>query len=66
MPSWRAVVEDDNVDALLVLTSMREHGEITRAALEAGKHVLVEKPMATTLPEAERLLELAAESRRAS
>ena len=55
--SWRDLVEDDGVDAVLVLTSMREHGEIATAALRAGKHVLVEKPMATTLAEAERLLE---------
>jgi predicted dehydrogenase len=54
---WRAVVEDDAVDAVLVLTSMNEHGEIARSALEAGKHVLVEKPMATTLPEADALLD---------
>src|SRR6186997_2684414 len=54
--SWRDLVEDDAVDAVLVLTSMREHGEIATTALQGGKHVLVEKPMATTLPEAERLL----------
>jgi predicted dehydrogenase len=62
VPDWRAVVEDDEVDAVLVLTSMNEHGEIARAGLEAGKHVLVEKPMATTLPEAEALLEAAREA----
>ena len=60
--SWHELVADDGVDAVLVLTSMREHGEIATAALAAGKHVLVEKPMATTLPEAERLLELAADA----
>jgi predicted dehydrogenase len=60
--TWRDLVEDDGVDAVLVLTSMREHGEIATTALRAGKHVLVEKPMATTLPEAERLLELAADA----
>lgn len=56
---WRAVVEDDAVDAVLVATSMNEHGAIARAALEAGRHVLVEKPMATTLEEADTLLEAA-------
>ena len=50
---------DDDVDVVLVLTSMNEHGPLAKAALEAGKHVLVEKPMATSLEEAAELLELA-------
>ena len=37
---------------------MNEHGPLTKAALEAGRHVLVEKPMATSLEGAE-LLEVA-------
>jgi predicted dehydrogenase len=41
---------------------MQEHAEITRAALEAGKHVLVEKPMAMTLGEAAAIVELARNS----
>ncbi len=59
---YRAVVESDTVDLVLVLTSMPEHGPITRAALEAGKHVLVEKPMAVTLEEAAEIVELAKKS----
>src|SRR5438094_830326 len=46
---YHELVQSDRVDLVLVLTSMPEHGPITRAALEAGKHVLVEKPMAVTL-----------------
>ena len=46
-----AVCEHDEVDAVLVLTSMPEHARLARAALEAGRHVLVEKPMATDLRE---------------
>ena len=53
------VVGSDNVDLVLILTSMREHGPIARAALEAGKHVLVEKPMAVSLDEAAALVEIA-------
>ncbi|MDB5058946.1 MAG: oxidoreductase domain protein, partial [Chloroflexi bacterium] len=58
----RAVVEASNIDLVLVLTSMPAHGSIARAALEAGKHVLVEKPMAVTLEEAAELLTVARRS----
>ncbi|HXF62666.1 MAG TPA: Gfo/Idh/MocA family oxidoreductase [Caldilineaceae bacterium] len=59
---YREVVNADDVDLVLVLTSMPEHGPITRAALEAGKHVLVEKPMAVTLEEAAEIVALAKQS----
>jgi predicted dehydrogenase len=49
----------DAADVVLVLTSMNEHGPLARAALEAGRHVLVEKPMATSLEEAAGLIALA-------
>jgi predicted dehydrogenase len=56
MPGDCAVCEQPDVDAVLVLTSMTEHARLAIAALEAGKHVLVEKPMATTLSDGERML----------
>lgn len=59
---YRELIQSDEIDLVLVLTSMPEHGPITRAALEAGKHVLVEKPMAVTLEEAAQILELAKNS----
>ena len=52
------VLEAHDVDIVLVLTSMNEHGPLTRAALEAGKHVLVEKPLATSFADAQALVEL--------
>ncbi len=55
----REVLEAPDVDAVLVLTSMKKHGALARAALLAGKHVLVEKPLATSLDEARELLQLA-------
>ena len=58
LPSDEAVCTHPDVDAVLVLTSMPEHGRLARAALEAGKHVLVEKPVATTLEEAAEVLEV--------
>jgi predicted dehydrogenase len=60
----QAVIEHPDVDAVLVLTSMREHGRLARLALEAGKHVLVEKPMATSLEEARALVDAARASGR--
>ncbi len=56
---YAEVLANRDVDAVLVLTSMNEHGPITRAALEAGKHVLVEKPMSTDFDEAKQLVALA-------
>lgn len=60
--SARALMEREDVDAVLVLTSMNEHGMLAIEALQAGKHVLVEKPMATTLEAAHRLLEVSRKS----
>ena len=56
---YQDLLEMPDVDLVLVLTSMQEHGEITRAALKAGKHVLVEKPMSTNLDEAAEIVEIA-------
>ena len=54
--SEEALIGRDDVDLVMVLTSMPHHGRLAIAAMEAGKHVLVEKPMATTLPEAAELV----------
>jgi predicted dehydrogenase len=59
---YRAVVESQDVDLVLVLTAMPAHGPVSRAALQAGKHVLVEKPMAVTLEQAAELVELSRSS----
>jgi predicted dehydrogenase len=59
LPDDVAVCRHPDVDVVLVLTSMTEHGRLARAALEAGKHVLVEKPVATSLAEAEEVLAVA-------
>ncbi len=42
---WRDLVADPAIDAVVVATPVNTHFEIARAALRAGKHVLVEKPM---------------------
>ena len=56
------LVTSNRVDVVLILTPPQTHGVIARAALEAGKHVLVEKPMAVSLVEAEELVALAKRS----
>lgn len=52
---WRAVLERDDVDLVDICTPGNTHAEIAEAALAAGKHVLVEKPMANTVAEAESM-----------
>jgi len=52
-------LDDPDVDAVAVATPPRTHYEVARRALEAGKHVLVEKPLAVDPDEAEDLLRLA-------
>ena len=49
-------IADSRVDALLILTPTNSHLEIAEAAFAAGKHVLCEKPLDTTIERAERLV----------
>jgi len=56
---YRKLLEDKTIDVVHVLTPNREHCEITVAALEAGKHVMCEKPMAKTYADARKMLEAA-------
>ena len=58
--SWRELIADTDVDAVMIATPVATHFELALAALKAGKHVLVEKPMTTTSHEAAVLIEEAA------
>ncbi|QBR93673.1 Gfo/Idh/MocA family protein [Nocardioides euryhalodurans] len=53
--SWEALVARDDIDLVDVCTPGDTHAEIAIAALEAGKHVLCEKPLANTVEEAEAM-----------
>ena len=53
--SWQALVARDDVDLIDVCTPGDTHAEIAIAALEAGKHVLCEKPLANSVEEAEAM-----------
>jgi predicted dehydrogenase len=55
--SWQAVVSDPAIDAVAITTPAGTHFELGLAALRAGKHVLVEKPLACSAAEAEILVE---------
>ena len=47
------------IDAIAVVTPVRSHFKLAKAALEQGKHVFVEKPFTSTIRQAEELIELA-------
>jgi predicted dehydrogenase len=53
---WRDVVARDDIDLVDIVTPGDSHAEIAIAALDAGKHVLCEKPLANTVAEAEAML----------
>jgi predicted dehydrogenase len=55
------VLANDDVDAVAIATSVSTHFPLARAALEAGKHVFVEKPLAASSPECVELIGLAEE-----
>lgn len=52
---WRAVIDDPDIDVVDICTPGDSHAEIAIAALDAGKHVLCEKPLANTVAEAEAM-----------
>jgi predicted dehydrogenase len=64
--SYQELLQDSSIDAVHVLTPNVLHYPICRAALEAGKHVLCEKPFTLTVAEARDLVSLAARAARAN
>lgn len=60
---WRAVLDRDDIDIVDICAPGFMHAEIAIAALNAGKHVLVEKPLANTLGEAQAMTEAAQAAR---
>jgi predicted dehydrogenase len=59
--SYTEMLDDPDLDAVAVVTPVSTHHELAVAALEAGKHVLVEKPLAASSEEAADLIKLAAD-----
>jgi predicted dehydrogenase len=56
---WAPIVDRDDLDVVLVCTPPHLHHAITLGALERGKHVLCEKPLARTVAEAEEMVQAA-------
>lgn len=56
---YKELLQDKTIDVVHVCTPNKSHSEITVASLEAGKHVMCEKPMAKTAADARKMLEAA-------
>jgi predicted dehydrogenase len=59
---YRAILNDPAIDAVHICTPNAQHYAMAKEALEAGKHVACEKPLATTVEEAQELVALAAQT----
>jgi predicted dehydrogenase len=55
--NFRDLLEDSRIDAIAIATPVHTHYEVALAALRAGKHVLIEKPLAHTSEQARDLIE---------
>lgn len=60
--SWRALLDTPGLEAIYIGLPHHLHAEVTFAALERGIHVLLDKPMCTTLAEGDRILAAAGRS----
>jgi predicted dehydrogenase len=59
-----AVFGDPGIDAVVIATPVKSHFELAMKALEAGKHILVEKPMATNVAQVDEIGRLAEKNKR--
>jgi predicted dehydrogenase len=57
--TYEEILENEEIDAVAIVTPVSTHHELAAAALEAGKHVFVEKPLAASSEQAQSLIELA-------
>ena len=60
--SVEAILTDPSIDVALVLTPPAAHAPVALAVIAAGKHVYTEKPLATTLADADRIISTAREA----
>jgi len=62
IPDWDALLCDEEVDGVCVCTPSGTHAQLAIEALKAGKHVVLEKPMAITAADCDRIIAAAEES----
>jgi predicted dehydrogenase len=62
--NFREIVTDPGIDAVVIATPVSSHYPVAREALEGGKHVFVEKPLAQSVDEGTKLVELAGRKER--
>ncbi len=62
--NYREIVTDPGIDAVVIATPVSSHYTIAREALEAGKHVFLEKPLAQSVEEGRKLVEFAKQKER--
>ncbi|MBX7244023.1 MAG: Gfo/Idh/MocA family oxidoreductase [Candidatus Sumerlaeaceae bacterium] len=60
--SHAQLIEDPNVDAIVITANNAAHADLAVAAARAGKHILCEKPLATTVADGQRIIAAAAEA----
>ncbi len=58
-PNFERLVRNPEIDAVVIATSVRQHFAMAKSCLAAGKHVLVEKPLAASTAECEELIAIA-------
>jgi len=61
---YHAVIEDPKIDAVVIATPHPHHVDLGIAAIKAGKHVLMQKPLAPTIDEANRFVEAARQTKK--
>lgn len=60
--SYQEILQDENIEAVLIITPPHTHFALAKEALLAGKHIFVEKPLTTSLKEAYELYDLASKT----
>lgn len=58
-PDYHNLLADDSIDAIVLATPNHTHGDVVVDALQSDAHLLVEKPLATTVAECDRIIEAA-------